>query len=316
MPFNPERIIDEPAPSLIAEGRCGRWRRDTTRTQSGKPTRKQSALAEIKAARGAGKSDKALVALARRLCAKGLKDGARCRLTVKERGAPCKKLHGGKTPRGAESANFKRGKYSILRYLNPEQNEVYEAWLNDPARFDHARQGAALEVILANQFARLKAPPLAAWKTVSEGIALLDEAERAGETREADPKKRAAKAREASDLEIRGLLMIRVGLVAFDEESDNADAVKEIRDTVTEQRRVASAEDLRQHRAAEIMTMQQHEAQRAREIEVFWRAIEDKTRSLNPRDQKLVLGALLAAAAAWREEGDLAMAGPKSTMVH
>ena len=66
----------------------------------------------------------------------------------------------------------------------------------------------------------------------------------------------------------------------------------------------------------EIMTMQQHVAQRAREVDVFWRAIEEQTRSLKARDQKLVRGAILAGVAAWREEGDRAMAGPKSTMVH
>ncbi len=304
VPANPEKIIDEPAPSLIAEGRCGRWRRDTTRTQSGRPTRKQAALAEIEAGRGAGKSEKALAALARRLCAKGLKDGARCRLTVKERGAPCKKLHGGKTPRGVDSPQWKHGEYSIVRYLRPDQKEAYDAWLNDPKRFAHSRQGAALEVLLVNQWARLRAPSLAEWKLISDGWEKLQEAGRLAATgKEADKKK-------ATDLQRDGLAMIGQGVSGYDAEVENADAAKAAESLLIEQRKVASAENIRARREQEVITLQQHVAQRAREIELFWQAIEGETRGMKDRDAKLVRGALLAGVAAWREEGDRWTAAP------
>jgi len=305
---NPTKIVETPDGDLVEAGRCGRWKRDQARTDAGLPTRKQEALAALETAKGEGKTPAQLAALARRLVKKAAESGWRCKITVNPRGSGCKRLHGGKTPSGVDSPQFKHGRYSLARYLRPEQVKAYEAWLNDPARFDHARQGAALEVLLVNQVSRLRAPALVEWKLISDGWAMIQKAGRLASTgKDADKEK-------AVLLQGQALSMIGQGIGGFDVERDNAEAVKVSADLITEQRRVASAENLRTHREQEIITLQQHTAQRAREIELFWQAIENETRGMKGRDAKLVRGALLAGVAAWRAEGDRWTEGPKGTV--
>ena len=295
---DPEKIIDQPDPTLVKAGRCGRWTRDGKRTRAGKPTRKQAAIARIEEARGAGKTPVQLTALARRIVLAARKDGARCKQKVPDRGSACKLRHGGDSPRGVESSQFKHGRYSIARHLRPEQIKAYEAWLNDPKRFAHSRQGAALEVLLVNQWARLHAPSVAEWKQVSDGWAKLQEAGRlAASGGKADKEKATALQRD-------GLALIGETVGAYDAEVENAEAAKAAESLIVEQRKVVSAENLRAHREQEVITLQQHVAQRAREIELFWQAIEGATRGMKNRDAKLVRGAILEGVAAWREEGD------------
>ncbi len=301
---DPEKIIDQPDPTLVKAGRCGRWNRDGKLSRTGRPTRKQAALAKIEEARGAGKTPAQLVALARRIVVAAREDGARCKQKTTPPGSACKLRHGGDSPRGREHSQFEHGGYSIVRYLRPDQKEAYNAWLNDPKRFAHSRQGAALEVLLVNQWARLRAPSLAEWKLISEGWSKLQEAGRLGATgKKADKKK-------ATELQGDGLAMIGSGVSGFDDEVENAEARKAAESLLIEQRKVSSAENLRAHREQEVITLQQHVAQRHREIELFWQAIETETRGMKERDSKLVRGALLAGVAAWREEGDRWTAAP------
>ncbi len=294
---DPIKIISRPDEILVKAGRCGRWKRDSLRCDSGLPTRKQEALSKIEVARGEGKTPAQLEALARKLVTKARNSGARCKMKVKPRGSACR-LHGGKSLGGVESPTFKLGEYSIKRHLRPDQKEAYEAWLNDPHRFDHARQGAGLEVLLVNQFSRLRAPALAEWKLIAEGWALIQEAARVANSAVEGAQEKAVL------LQGQGLATIGKGVSGYKAEIDNDAAVRSTAKIIVEQSRVTARENTRAHREQEVISLQQHTAQRAREIEVFWRAIESETRGMKDKDAKLVRGALLAGVSAWREEGD------------
>lgn len=210
--------------------------------------------------------------------------------------------HGGRVPRGVESHLFEDGRHVIRRLLDDEQRAAYEAWLNDPSRFDHGRQGAGLEVLLSNQFGRLKAPSLSLWKLIDDGWKLL---QRAKLVVESDPD-------AAVQFQADGLAMIGQGVNGYRREKINHEAVRESRAILTEQRRVVEAENRREHREQEQLTLHQYGVLNARLMELFWRAIEAEVAKLKDSAQvESVQRAMIAGIDAWRTESDRWLRGER-----
>ena len=83
----PKTLLSEAHPDLVADGRCGRWRRDGPRTKVGGVTRKQEALSTL-LERGKKKT-----VPQQRVIALSLRDDyleARCTQKVDKKGRPVK----------------------------------------------------------------------------------------------------------------------------------------------------------------------------------------------------------------------------------
>lgn len=106
--------------------------------------------------------------------AKSKRSGQQCKKSAVDGFAVCE-IHGGKTPKGAASPQFKDGRYS--KHLPNDLRALYEEAKNDPDLLSVRQDIQLIDTLLAANIKKLDSDESgAAWEAIRKSIDHLDEA--------------------------------------------------------------------------------------------------------------------------------------------